>query len=131
MNGHFHELFNTISLILIIYFFHNKFPTTLITVLSIAWILQTFYLNNDLDSRKSNSKKRIGIFKYLFIPFKHRGVFHKIRSWILLCIIILAVILNKAPEMLNIGLFGCIGLLGSSICHIVVDLISTKIKRVF
>jgi membrane-bound metal-dependent hydrolase YbcI (DUF457 family) len=68
-------------------------------------------LSPDLDARYSQSKLRIGLFRYLFIFTKHRGFMHNPIFWMFICAIM--------------GYFGYLGaglgILGSGLVHIISD----------
>jgi uncharacterized metal-binding protein len=95
----------------------------LISQFVIAWILQTYYINNDLDAEYSRSKKRVGFFKYMFLFATHHGIMHSPLFWAFICVIC---------GYLGYPLFG-LGLLGSSLVHIGSDVIHhaipVKVRR--
>ena len=82
-----------------------------LTQVFLFWIIGTLYLSPDLDARYSQSKLRIGPFRYLFIFAKHRGFMHNPIFWIFICAIM--------------GYFGYLGaglgILGSGLVHIISD----------
>jgi uncharacterized metal-binding protein len=81
-----------------------------------GWLMQTLYINNDLDAKYSRSKNRIGYFKYLFIFTKHRKTLHNPYFWIAV---------GEGIWILGYFWFGA-GLVGSAMVHLVLDWISDR-----
>lgn len=97
-----------VGFIIMLFYFNISFN---IFQLILFWMLQTLYINCDLDARHSRSKNRIGYFKYLFYFTKHRGIMHSYFLWLTVGLI-----------MSYYGYFwGGIGVLGSAISHISSD----------
>ena len=114
MKGINHERLSFLILLfflIVLFHFNIKFN---IFQLVLFWMLQTLYVNCDLDARHSRSKNRIGYFKYLFYFTKHRGVMHNPALWMFIFI-----------GSWHIGYMWCgTGLLFSAMIHIFSDSIS-------
>ena len=115
MKGRNHELISVSVLFMTsLILFKHHFYYLLIGQFIAGWVLQTFYINCDLDARFSRSKNRIGFFKYLFTFTKHRGTLHSPWFWISF---------GEFFWIIGYPWFGA-GLVGSSVVHLVLDKIS-------
>lgn len=76
-----------------------------------SWIFGTLILSPDLDADYSRPKNRIGVLRWLFIPFKHRGILHNPVTWA--CILLIC--FHYGYTWVGIGLF-C-----SAMIHIMLD----------
>lgn len=114
MKGINHEhLSFLILLFVLILLFHFNIRFDIFQLISF-WILQTLYINCDLDARHSRSKNRIGYFQYMFYFTKHRGIMHSYLLWLTFALI-----------MSYYGYLWCgIGVFGSAVSHIFSDSIS-------
>lgn len=124
MNGNKHEFISVLALLitLSLLFLFIAPELFLLGQLSLGWLIQTFYINNDVDANYSKSKNRIGYFKYLFIFTKHRGIMHNPLLW---------VVIWALSWHLGYGWFGA-GIFGSSVVHCCCDDVSdlwTVVKR--
>jgi uncharacterized metal-binding protein len=106
-----HEPLSFISLLVIIAILQfYKVPFELIQLLG-SWIFGTLYLSPDLDANYSMPKNRIGVLKYIFVSFKHRGIMHSPLTWGFLCYVCF---------YFGYGWIGA-GLLGAALSHIIID----------
>lgn len=112
MKGINHErmsIFVLCLLISIFLYFHISIYE--IATFLLFWVIGTLYLSPDLDARYSRSKFRIGLFRYLFIFTKHRGLMHNPIFWIFICAI-----------MGELGYWSAgLGIFGSAMVHIISD----------
>jgi uncharacterized metal-binding protein len=83
------------------------------------FIIVTYFIGPDSDTQ-SLSSVNIGIFKYIFLPLKHRGISHNPLLWI--GIFSIFWYHGYKPEGL-----GC---LIAALLHIVMDYFSSEIKKI-
>jgi len=82
------------------------------------FLLITFVIGLDSDTH-SLCSERLGIFKYIFLPLKHRGITHNPLLWIAVCVV-----------FRHYGFFAeGIGAASAAFIHMACDLVSTGYKK--
>ena len=82
------------------------------------FLLVTFVTGLDADTH-SLCSERLGIFKYIFLPLKHRGITHNPLLWIGICIV-----------FRHYGFFAeGLGAACAAFLHMACDLIGTEYKK--
>ena len=120
MKGKSHEMIGFYTLIIFTFLFFYLSLDTFLTWerLTLWFLIVTYFLNPDSDTQ-SSSAKHLGIFKYIFLPLKHRGISHSPLLW--LGVFALCYYRGCVPEG--------IGALSAAVLHLVCDGLSTGFKR--
>lgn len=120
MNGKNHFTFSlyTAIILFLALWYYNNYSGIQIERCGFWFFSVVLYLNPDSDT-PSKPSNNLGIFKYLFLPLKHRGISHNPFFWG--CVGLVFGYLGFVPE--------AIGLFGSAMSHIVMDLISSLYKK--
>lgn len=121
MNGKNHFKFSLYTaLILFSLLWHYKHYTLIPLERCGFWFfIVVLYLNPDSDTLSSPSNN-LGIFKYLFLPLKHRGLSHNPFFWG--CLALGFGYFELVPE--------AIGLFGAAMSHIGMDWASLVYKKI-
>ena len=121
MNGKNHfkvSLYSAIILFFLLWYYRHY---TLIPLerCGFWFFMVVLYLNPDSDT-KSKISNNLGIFQYIFLPLKHRGLSHNPLFWG--CLALIFWYAGLVPE--------AIGLFTAAMSHIGMDWISTGYKRI-
>lgn len=121
MNGkhHFQLSFYILTISFLIAFYENT-DMKLFEQFGFYFLLITIYLNPDSDT-KSTSSNNLGIFRYIFLPLKHRGISHSPVLWLIVSGVL--VYYGYVAEGL--------GVLVSSYTHIFSDWVYSGVKNNF
>lgn len=121
MNGKHHFSFSLYALLGLFFILHHykHYPLTLLERCGFWFLVVTIYTNPDADT-PSKPSNNLGIFKYIFLPMKHRGISHNPVAWCALGVVF--------------GYFGFVpegvGLCAAAFVHIGTDWISTGTKKI-